>query len=223
MKKKLPVVSSLDVGGKNVLVRGDLDVDDRDNPRTESVRQIVKWLIERRAEKIKVIGHTETQYPVVVDLRREFGEIEFNDGLRKNLGEKADSEEYAARLAEGWDVYVNEAFATSHRKHASIDALPRLMASQGKQVSIGLRFEKEIEMLSQVWDKPGKRILVIGGVKVEEKEKFAETMKDKFAAILKGGLLPGVELRPDGLDISDKSMKEYVETIGTAEVILAAG
>src|SRR3989344_8823200 len=118
----LITVKDINFSGKNVLVRGDFDVDDRDNPRTESVRQIVKWLIEQKAEKIKVIGHTETRYPVVVDLRGEFPGAEFDDGLRKNPGEKENSEEFAAQLAQGWDVYINEAFATSHRKHASIVA-----------------------------------------------------------------------------------------------------
>ena len=48
-------------------------------------------------------------------------------------------------------------------------------------------------------------------------------MKDKFAAILTGGLLPGSELRPDGLDISDAAIEKYVTEISKAEVILAAG
>src|SRR3989344_1971305 len=212
-----------EVAGKNVLVRGDLDVDDKDNPRTESVRQVVKYLLENGAKKIKVIGHTETQYRVVDDLRKEFPGMEFDDSLRMNPGEKGNSEKFAGQLAEGWDVYVNEAFATSHRKHASIDALPRLMRSQGKEVVVGLRFEVEIEKLNQIWGKPGKRILVIGGVKVEEKQKFADKMGDKFAVVLKGGLLAGVDLRPDGLDISDEAINNYVHEISSAEVILAAG
>ena len=223
MKKKLPVVSDFDVAGKNVLVRGDFDVDDKDNPRIDSVRRIIEWLNGRRLKKIKVVGHTETKYPVVEDLRREFPGVEFDDSLRKNPGEKENSEEFAAQMARGWEVYVNEAFATSHRKHCSIYALPRLMKKQNKQVGVGLRFEKELEMLPQIWSRPGRRVLVIGGVKVDEKEKFADSMKDKFAVVLKGGLLPGVDLRPDGLDISDQTISEYVEIVKTADVILAAG
>lgn len=216
-------IADVEVTGKRVLVRGDLDVEDGENPRVESVRSVVKWLSRSVAKKIKVIGHRETNYLICKQLRGEFPDVEFDDRLRDDPGEKANSGEYAARLAKGWEVYVNEAFATSHRKHASLDALPRLMKGQGKPVCLGLRFGKELEMLSQVWSNPGRRVLVIGGVKVEDKQKFAEGMKDQFWAVLKGGLLPGVDLRPDGLDISDKAIGEYKRIIGQAEVVLAAG
>lgn len=223
MSGKLPSISEVEVAGKAVLVRGDLDVEDGENPRVDAVREVIKRLSDEGAGKIRVIGHRETNFDICIQLRGEFPEVEFDDQLRVDPGEKADDEEYAKKLAEGWDVYVNEAFATSHRKHASIDALPRWMKKNKRWVCLGMRFEKEIEMLSLVWDKPGRRVLVIGGVKIEDKQKFAENMKDKFAAVLKGGLLPGVILRPDGLDIADETINKYGEEISTAEVILAAG
>jgi phosphoglycerate kinase len=223
MSGKLLSISEIEVAGKAVLVRGDLDVEDGENPRTESIRVIVNLLIRDSAKRIKVIGHRETNFDICGQLRKEFPGVEFDDQLRADPGEKTNDEGYAIKLAEGWDVYINEAFATSHRKHASIDTLPRWMKKNNKPVLLGLRFEKEIEMLSQVWDKPGRRVLVIGGVKIEDKQKFAENMKDKFAAVLKGGLLPGVILRPDGLDIADETINKYGEEISTAEVILAAG
>jgi len=223
MKGNLPWVRQADLAGKKVLVVGDLDVHDGDNPRINSVREIIRWLAEKGVMKVKVVGHRETEFPVCDQLRQEFPEVEFFDGLREDPGEKANSEEYAGKLAQGWDVFVNEVFSTSHRKYASIVALPQVMRRQGKAVYLGLRFEKELEMLSGVWTKQGRRVLVIGGIKIEDKTKFAESMKDKFAEILRGGLLAGVRLRPDGLDISDEAIDEYVRIIGGAEVILAAG
>lgn len=211
------------VEGKVVLVRGDLDVEDADNPRTDSVRHVVEHLLHRDAKHIKVIGHRETQFPICDVLRAAYPTVEFDDTLRVNPGEKANDEVYAYSLTEGVDVYVNEAFATSHRVHASVVAVPSLMQQQHKTVCVGMRFGKELEMLGQVWSHPGNRVLVIGGTKVADKQKFAEEMKDKFSAILKGGLLPEVALRPDGLDISDTAIEEYKQTIAQAEVILAAG
>ena len=224
--KSLRSIRDVDPASKSVLVRGDLDVDDGENPRIESVRAVVNQLLNLSVDQLKVIGHRETAFPICEQLRREYPNVEFDDRLREDPGEKANSEEFAARLAEGWDVYVNEAFATSHRKHASIGALPRLMRGRGKVVCVGERFEKEVEMLNELMIKVNstrKSVLVIGGVKVEEKERFAETMKDKFGKVLKGGLLPGGKLRPDGLDISDEEVKRFVMEIERAEVILAAG
>jgi phosphoglycerate kinase len=217
------VLNDVDVSNKRVLVRGDFDVDDGDNPRAESIRNVVSDLLERRATAIKVIGHTETNYDLAAYLKTEFPMVEFFSGVRSDVREKENNEEYAREMGEGWDVYVNEAFATSHRKHTSIVALPRLMRALGRPTVLGPRFEKELEMLNSVWNKQGRRILVIGGVKVEDKQKFAEMHAGKFAEVLRGGLLPGVKLRPDGLDISDEAIAEYKIAIGRAEVILAAG
>jgi len=223
MKDRLPLVINTEVGGKKVLVRGDMDVDDGDNPRANSVREMVRWLLGKKAGKVKVIGHTGTALNLASQLKEEFVGVEFDDKLRDNPGETQNVEEFARRISSGWEVYVNEAFATSHRLHASIISLPQVMKRQGKDVCLGLRFGKEIEMLSQVWDKPGRRVLVIGGVKVGDKQRLAEVMRGKFAAVLKGGLLPGVELRPDGLDLADGVIENYVKVIGEAEVIVAAG
>lgn len=242
MRDNLPWVRKADLAGKRVLVGGDLDVDDGDNPRINSVREIVRWLVEKKVAKVKVIGHRETKFPVCDQLRQEFPGVEFFDQVREDPGEKANDEEYAKKLADGWDVFVNEVFSTSHRKYASIVALPQVMKQQGIEVYLGLRFEKEVEMLSGVWSKPGKRVLVIGGVKVEDKSNFALSMADKFEWILTGGKIPEYlnsklkaqnskqiqrlkipNLRDDGLDISEETISEYVEIISQAEVILAAG
>src|SRR3990172_12556537 len=164
-RRSLRGIRDVDVAGKSVLVRGDLDVDDGDNPRVNAVRELVNRLISESVKKIKVIGHRETEYPVCDQLRGEFPGVEFDDRLRDDPGEKGNSEEFAARLAEGGGVYVNEAFATNHRKHASIDALPRLMARQGKVVCVGERFGKEVEILEELIVKVNsnrKSVLVIG-------------------------------------------------------------
>ncbi len=218
-----PKVSQIEFEGKNVLVRGDFDVDDGDNPRANSIREIIRFLLEKGALKIKVIGHTETEYDLASQLSQEFSGIEFYSGLRKDPREKENNSEFARELAEGWDVYINESFATSHRVHTSIVALPKFFRSSSKFVCAGIRFEKEIEMLSKVWERQGKRVLVIGGTKIEDKQRFSEQMKDKFLYVLKGGLLPGVTLRSDGLDISDEVIEDYVGKIKEADVILAAG
>jgi phosphoglycerate kinase len=216
-------IRDLEIAGKRILVRGDFDVDDGDNPRADSIREMVTFLREKGAAAIRIIGHTETKYDLAGQLKGEFPDAEFFAGLRLDPREKENSEEYARELAAGWDVYINEAFATSHRKHTSIVALPQVMKADGKQAGIGLRFEKELMKLTEVWNKTGKRILVIGGVKIDDKQKFAEDMKDKFAEVLKGGLLPGVDKRDDGMDISDAAIERYKQVIATAEVILAAG
>lgn len=218
---KLLSVRDVLVAEKKVLVRADLEwpsfAKASEGSREKATRDMVEYLQIRGAEQVKLIGHKGKSEP----------------DLRDDPREEADDESLAQELAEGWDIYVNEAFATSHRKHCSIDALPRLMVRQGKQVCVGLRFEKEVEVLSTTpglrpsppnlgGDKRGGMCLVIGGAK-EDKEKYAEELEKKGWTVLRGGLLPGAKLRPDGLDISDEAISNIQYSISNAQVIVLAG
>ncbi len=216
-KTSLPSVSKLEVAGKSVIVRADLE-GDRDSPRLLAALAIVEYLKVKRAARVKVVGHEGAGW-----MAGKLG-VEVDWDIRRDSREKENDEGFAVELANGFDVYVNEAFATSHREHTSIVALPMLMKRQGKIVCVGQRFEKEVERLDKVSSKSnGKRVLVIGGVKVEDKERYARELAGKFDAVLKGGLLPGVELREDGLDLRDDTRERYKKVIAMADVIVAAG
>ena len=212
-------VRDLLVAEKNVLVRADLEWVGDNCPRRQATKDIVEYLKIRGAERIKVIGHKGT-----IDQVMELG-VDLNFDIRSDAREEANDPSLAEELASGFDVYINEAFATSHRLHCSIDALPRLMKSQGKQVGVGLRFEKEIETLSKVTsDKvTSNKVVIIGGAKSKDKEKYAEELEKKGWTVLRGGLLPNVDLRPDGLDISQSLISNFQSLISNAQTIVVAG
>lgn len=206
----LPRIEDIDVVGKNIVVRADLE----GNVRQRVAEEIGRYLMEKKAARIKIIGHKGNF---------QMNGVEVINDLRADVREEKNDEIFAAQLAVGMDVYVNEAFGTSHRMHASIDALPRLMRKRGKQVCVGIRFEKEVENLSKVLEMQGEKVLIIGGAKTGDKARLADELSFKFDKVLRGGLLPGVSLREDGLDISDKVIEEYKKEIATAGVIVVAG
>ena len=208
-------IKEIDVTGKTVLVRADLEAQDREDPRFVVAKQMVGYLRQGGAQNIKLIGHKGAIWMV-----EELG-VAVNYDLRSDPREEQNGVELAVELAEGFDVYVNEAFATSHRNHASIVALPRHMAAQGKQVCVGIRFAKEIEMLSQVVNRQS-QIAIIGGAK-GDKEEYAKKLENRNWKVLRGGRLPGAELRPDGLDISDDLIAQYKRQMGNAGAIVVAG
>lgn len=212
--KDWKTASEIELAGKNVIIRCDLEWESINCPRQQATEKIVEYVKLHGGARVKVIGHKG---------HWETGIVEVENDLRRDPREEANDESLARELAEGFDVYINEAFATSHRAHASIDALPRWMKQMGKTATIGLRFEKEIETLDTVFEKAGKKILVIGGAKAGDKEKASIELASKFDAVLKGGLLTGVKLRPDGLDISDEAIEEYKRQIADTETIVVAG
>ncbi len=213
----LPMITSGQVAGMSVIVRADLEADSELDLRFKATKSLVDFLQAKNATTIKVIGHKGAVWQVPA-----LG-VTVNYNLRADLREEANSVELASELAEGFDVYINEAFAVSHRQHTSVDALPRLMKRHGKPVYLGPRFIKEVEMLSQVLTNPGKKVLVVGGAKVEDKKEAAQKLQSKFDVVLKGGLLPGAELREDGLDISDEAIADFKKQIADAGVIVTAG
>lgn len=203
--------------GKSLVVRADLEADSRLDPRFVAAKNIVNYLRRQNAGSIKVIGHQGGVWMV------EALGVTVNYNIRSDPREEVNSVEFAAELANGFDVYVNEAFGVSHRPHTSVEALPRWMKKQGRGVYCGPRFKQEVDTLSQVLTRQGKKILVIGGSKVKDKEKYAAALKSKFDLVLKGGLLPGADLRADGLDITTETVANYKSQIASAQIIVAAG
>ena len=209
-------IRDISVAEKSILVRADLEWEGERSSRRKATKDIVEYLKSRGAERVKVIGHKGNIDQVV-----ELG-VDLNFDLRSDPREEANDESLAQELADGFDVYINEAFATSHRLHCSIDALPKFMKSQGKQVGMGLRFEKEIAQCSMLKaQKPG--VLVIGGAKADDKARYVDVLEKQGWTVLRGGLLPGVDLRPDGLDISQSLISNYQSLITYADTIVVAG
>ena len=233
----LPTVNKLGFEGKNVLVRGDFDVDNGSNPRADSIRELVKYLQKNNAIRIKVIGHTETEYDLTAQLKSEFPEVEFDSGLRKNSGEKENNIEFAEQLAIGWNVFINESFATSHRQHASIVSLPKVIRENGGEACIGIRFQKEIENLGRVLENPRRPVIIlISGVK-EDKLSYVESFSKFADKILVGGRLPDLinqefsdnekiiiaDLIADREDITIHSIEKFENEIRNAGTIVVSG
>jgi len=113
------------------------------------------------------------------------GEILLLENLRFWPGEERNDEEFSRNLAKLGDIYINEAFASSHREHASIVGVPKFFQQKG----IGLLFEKEIKALDRLLKKERKNFLVIvGGVK-KSKVEFLKTILNKVDLVLTGGLI----------------------------------
>lgn len=108
------------------------------------------------------------------------GEVVLFENLRKSPGEEANDPEFARQLADYADVYVNDAFPASHRGHASIVGVPKLLPPYA-----GLQFIKEHEALSEVLNPEHPFVFILGGAKFSTKlplvEKFSQVADHVFA------------------------------------------
>src|SRR5258705_29503 len=133
---------------------------------------------------------------VVQDLRP--GQICLLENLRFHPEEEKDDEGFARQLAELCDVYVNDAFGASHRAHASVHALPKLVREHG----CGFLIEKEIKALGQLVTGPAKPyVAVLGGAKVSDKIDVVEALLAKVDTLCIGGAMANTFLAARGVDV----------------------
>jgi phosphoglycerate kinase len=141
------------------------------------------------------------------------GEILLLENLRFYKEEKENEESFARKLAQMADLYINDAFGTCHRTHASIVGVPKYLPS-----GAGLLLEKEIKILSRVLKKPWRPLVtIIGGVKISSKIKVIEKFLEKADHLLLGGEIANAILASKGILIN-QSMPEP-ETIKIIEKI----
>lgn len=151
------------------------------------------------------------------------------ENLRFEEGEEACGLNLARELASLGDVYINEAFA-AHHPAASTTILPGLLPH-----AAGLRFAREVEELTQVREHPDKPLVVIiGGVKLEDKLPAVEAMARVADKVLVGGkigemlsgLPPNViagKLNREGTDIAEETARQWSEILAGAKTILWNG
>jgi len=129
------------------------------------------------------------------------------ENLRFSDRERANCKRFAKNLSNLADIYINECFATSHRPHASFDAIQSYLPSYA-----GLHLEQEIKNLSQVLKKPKHPLLlIIGGAKTATKIPVIEKFLPKAEYILLGGVVANTFLKALGYNIGKSKIdKDYL-------------
>lgn len=116
------------------------------------------------------------------------GDVLLLENLRFHKGEEKNDPNFAQQLAKLGDVYVNDAFGTAHREHASTFGVPQLL--QGKPRVIGFLIQKELKFLGDAISNPARPfIAILGGAKVSDKINVIEQLLGKADLLLIGGAM----------------------------------
>ncbi|OGC68977.1 hypothetical protein A2415_04230 [candidate division WWE3 bacterium RIFOXYC1_FULL_39_7] len=234
--------------GTKVFIAADLDVPMENGTILETYRldnliPTIKYVLEKGGIPI-LGGHIGSPKGQIVDelstkrLKLYFdeklgvGNYMLLENLRFDKREEENSVDYAKELAGKADVYVNENFSTSHRNHASIVQLPRLLPSYA-----GFRLEDEVANLSKVIDSPRRPLVaIIGGAKLESKKPTVSRFIELADYVLIGGRIglewaeeiPGnlilpLDYQDDNKDIGSETIEKYCDIISSAKTVLWAG
>jgi phosphoglycerate kinase len=139
---------------------------------------------------------------VVGDLRP--GQVCLLENLRFHAEEEKNDEAFSRWLASLCDVYVNDAFGSSHRAHASVVGLPRLIRDRG----MGYLLRDEITALARVTESPERPfVAILGGAKVADKIGVIEALLGKCDAICIGGAMANTLLAATGNDMKSSKLE----------------
>ena len=126
------------------------------------------------------------------------GDVLLLENLRFHKEEEADDAGFAEQLARLADVYVNDAFGSAHRAHASVHAITRHF----QQCAAGLLMEKELQSLSRLMTGPDRPfVVVVGGAKVSDKLDLLENLIERCQTLIVGGAMSYTFLRALGHEV----------------------
>ena len=229
------ITEATNLKGKRVLVRVDWSVPTQDG-KVMNDYQIRKSLptiefLQKAGAKITLISHAERDADSLLPISGcakgflptltfiEPSDLVLLENLRQNKGEKENSRAFAKELANMGDIFVNEAFPVSHRKHASVVGVPALLPSFA-----GLQLALEVETLSKAFYPKRPFLFILGGAKFDTKlpllKKFVHIADDIFV----GGALAHNFFRELGKDIGESLVSEgdfgLKELLNTGKIIL---
>ena len=234
------LLRATDVAGKSVLVRLDLDLSKEkgkfDLTRLEDGLATLRHLLDHNVIQITVIAHmgrpegkkvaSLSLKPIEKIILKKLSipkTVKFSvlENLRFDKREEAGSMPFARELAKGHDLFVNDAFASSHREHTSITFIPKILPSV-----FGIQFEIELRGLDPAMNQPKRPFLVIlGGTKLETKLPLIEKLTNRVDIICVGGKLAAelvarpnesrkliiAKMTTDGLDIGKDSIDQFTK------------
>jgi phosphoglycerate kinase len=211
---KIPTLTDLgDVRGKRVLVRTDFNVPMDNGVITDDFRiraalPTIEWLTTRGAQVVcashlgRPKGSPNPKYsmdPVRARLAELAPGVELLENLRFDPGEEGNDPAFVARLTEGIDAYVDDAFGACHRAHASIVGPPRTLPS-----AMGLLLQKEVDVLLGLRNDPKRPfVAVLGGAKISDKLGVVEALLKVVDELVIGGAMCFTFLAAQGLPIGD--------------------
>ncbi|HEU5224961.1 MAG TPA: phosphoglycerate kinase [Actinomycetota bacterium] len=173
--------------------------------RLRPVAELLRRFLDRTVEYVPTDGVLSSEVEQSCQaLAFEPGRIVLLENLRFDPGEEANDRAFAQRLAGLADLYVDDAFGSVHRAHASVVALPAVVQEQGRDTAGGRLLQREVEALSRLVDDPARPyVAVLGGAKVSDKLATIGALVERVDALLIGGAMAFTFLAADGGSVGD--------------------
>ncbi len=213
IQKALPTIKKLLKEGAAVILMSHLGRPKGEINNELSLRPVAQRLNELLDTKVKFTGDTTGKKAKQTAAELFAGQVYLLENLRFNSGEEENNPEFALSLAELADVFVQDAFGTAHREHASMVGVPKHLESFAGEL-----IQKEVKFLSQGLTPENPFIVCLGGAKITTKIGVIRNMLDKANSILIGGGMAYTLLKAKDVSVGKSLIDE--KNIKTAKDIL---
>ncbi len=210
----LPTLEYLRASGAKVILVSHLGRPDGKPDPKLSLKPIAERLGELLGEPVKFVGSCVGREVQEAAHSLEDGEVLMLENVRFHAEEEKNDPEFAKALASLAEVYVNDAFGTAHRAHASTEGVAHLLPGVA-----GLLMEKEIEYLGRAVAEPQHPYAaIVGGAKVSSKIAVMGALLEKVDKLLIGGGMANTFLKAEGFQVGESLVEE--DQVGTARKIM---
>lgn len=184
----------------------------------QSLKQVVSALENEYKSKVVFIDDCLSEQADKIISEASFDDLILLENLRFYKEEEACDQEFAKKLAKFGDFYINEAFSVSHRKHASVYALPLFLPH-----ALGLAFKKEMGVIDNFLNNAkSQKMSIVGGAKLSTKVNLLKNLVKKVDKLALGGGIAGAFLAFQGntslkIAAQKEFEKEVIEIVGKAK------
>lgn len=206
IKAAIPTIDYLLENGACVILMSHLGRPKGENNADFSLKPVANWLENHYGEKFHFLASDLVVDDKVKDEVESLnsGELSLLENTRFVKGETKNDESFAKELASLADIYVNDAFGTSHRAHSSNVGVASLLPS-----AVGLLIEKEIDIMGKALEDPEHPfVAILGGAKVSDKIGVIDNLINKVDTILIGGGMAYTFLKAQGKEIGKSLLEE---------------
>ncbi len=209
----IPTIQFLAESGAKIIAASHMSKEKGIDPKTQSLEPVAKRIAELTGRKVHWAGDSIGENVERLAAALAEGEVLLLENLHQHPGEETNDPEYAKQLAQLAQVYVCDAFATAHRKYASVSALPKAFAEKAG----GFIVKTEMTFFEKALREPKRPLIAIfGGAKVSTKMAAIKFAGAKANEVIIGGAMANTFFVARGLSVG-KSLYEPTEVEGARQ------
>ncbi|MCK5096115.1 MAG: phosphoglycerate kinase, partial [Candidatus Pacebacteria bacterium] len=200
LKQALPTIEYLKKRGAKIILISHIGRDQK-----ATLRPIANYYNRKKNFKVGFIPDIESSTTQAMIENMQEGSVMLLENLRRYPGEVANDTAFAKKLAALGDVYINDAFSVSHRKHASIVGVPKYLPSYA-----GLLFQEEVKHLSMALDPKHPFLFILGGAKIVTKMPLLKKFIKIADTVFVGGAIANDLFKAKGIEVGKSLVSKSI-------------